>query len=104
MKHFPNGCRAVEWDMAPTKPGKVTPEAGWIGYAIFVKRREVTKCVTEGCSHQTPNEYCKTCTRLLSAEKMLHPNLCWPDHGGGVDRWLNDDSDDGPRGEGLSPV
>ena len=65
------------------------------------------KCVTEGCSHLTPNEYCKTCTRLLSADKMLHPNLCWPDHGGGVNRWMDDDSEDAlekGQGDSLPPA
>ena len=94
MKHFENGERAVDWDMAATKLGKLTSGAGWIGYSIFVKKRELNKCTTEACSHLTPNEYCKTCTRLLNADLMLHPNLCWPDHGGGVSRWLDDDSDD----------
>ena len=69
-----------------------------------MKRREIKQCVTEDCVHQTPNEYCKTCTRVLSAEKMLHPDLCWPDHGGGVDRWLSEDSDDVPCGEAPSRV
>mgnify|MGYP003319967682 CR=1 FL=1 len=36
---------------------------------------------------------CKTCTKKLDPSVMLHPNLCWPDPGGGVYRWLSDDSD-----------
>ena len=50
----------------------------------------------KGAVTLAPNEYCKTYTKMMGPAKMLHPNLCWPDSGGGVDRWLADDSDEAP--------
>ena len=52
------------------------------------------ECPTEGCKHLTTKELCKTCTKQLDPAVMLHPNLLWPDTGGGVSRWLSDDSDE----------
>ena len=94
MKHFESGDRKVEWDSTPTQVGRVTPDEGWIGYTIFVRKPEVRKCATPECTHLTVKELCKTCTKQLDPVKMLHPNLLWPDGGGGVVRWLSDDSDD----------
>ena len=93
MKHFENGDRKVEWDATPTKPGKISSDEGWIGYTIFLKKREVQKCQSEGCEHLTPNDLCKTCAKKMDPAVMLHPQFRL-DGGNGVSAWLDDPSDE----------
>ncbi len=94
MKHFRNGDRKVEWDGSPTSPGKDGTDDGWIGYTLFVKKREVHKCASEGCTHLTPNEVCKTCTKLRDASVALDPKYRF-DRGGGVCAWIDEDGETG---------
>ena len=90
MKHFRSGDRKVEWDGTPTSPGKDGGDVGWIGYTIFVRKREVHKCASEGCLHLTPNELCKSCNKLRDEAYVMNPNFRF-DHGGGVSSWMDEE-------------
>ena len=62
------------------------------------ENEKVKECASEGCTHLTPNELCKTCTRMRDPAQMLCPN--WRlDRGGGVSQWLGDDDEEEEENE-----